>query len=540
MTVYDRAWQTNASQSQYQHSRRNTTLWRRVSYSFLSRPYLALYYKFINFKEYSDGSHWYVMICNGSDENNDVHDVEYGKKVRKYHGLQSRGVSRDEEHVRILVQAKTRESQASLKTNDSESQIDEDNSNSDSDNGRDILQNSDRIASTRADMSHQHISKNLQTTKSGDESVFKNVHDELIVLILRKINNVYQAAKLTSTCPRLNDLLMHSSSTISNTSNTFSDNISKQSIGDVIWKDAVVNSLLYLGRKYVFMLQERIYNKSWRLMFMRHPRLRIDGLYVSRNTYVRPGITDLTNRKGHAHLMVYFRYYRFFGNGRFMYKTSPLKPFEVETQFYRDAQRWHQHQNQRNNKKDFGPHVDRGHASAEESVSSRMNPPSTLSTNEGDRDSFLFANNRHGSDRNDANSHRNNKGNNNVEKIHEGYFEMSCSKVITKIKYKYAYGSETIVRTNLVLRSTVPGSNNRLDIDSIESWNTADQFNERNFVLNDIDNNADEDNLDGEQDNIPTTRHSRGLSTYIFIPRQDLRCTPFNLPPSEMDFFVTG
>ena len=57
-------------------------------------------------------------------------------------------------------------------------------------------------------------------------------------------------------------------------------------------------------------------------MFFARPRLRTEGLYVSRNTYIKPGITDWENVKP-VHLVCYYRYFRFFNNGEFISKTSP-------------------------------------------------------------------------------------------------------------------------------------------------------------------------------------------------------------------------
>lgn len=52
---------------------------------------------------------------------------------------------------------------------------------------------------------------------------------------------------------------------------------------------------------------------SWRLLFIHHPHLRFDGLYVSRNSYVKPGVPEfLVIRRTYSpvNVCVYFRYYR--------------------------------------------------------------------------------------------------------------------------------------------------------------------------------------------------------------------------------------
>jgi len=57
-------------------------------------------------------------------------------------------------------------------------------------------------------------------------------------------------------------------------------------------------------------------------MFLQRPHMRFDGLYVSRNTYIRTGLTEWRYRNP-VHLVTYFRYLRFLPEGRFITRTSP-------------------------------------------------------------------------------------------------------------------------------------------------------------------------------------------------------------------------
>ena len=57
-------------------------------------------------------------------------------------------------------------------------------------------------------------------------------------------------------------------------------------------------------------------------MFLQRPHMRFDGLYVSRNTYLRKGLTEW-RYKNPVHLVTYFRYLRFLPDGRFITRTSP-------------------------------------------------------------------------------------------------------------------------------------------------------------------------------------------------------------------------
>ena len=68
--------------------------------------------------------------------------------------------------------------------------------------------------------------------------------------------------------------------------------------------------------------EELQYRGSWKAMFLDRPHLRFDGLYVSRNTYLRTGIVEW-RVKNPVHLVCYFRYYRFYPDGHLLYRTSP-------------------------------------------------------------------------------------------------------------------------------------------------------------------------------------------------------------------------
>lgn len=61
----------------------------------------------------------------------------------------------------------------------------------------------------------------------------------------------------------------------------------------------------------------------WRTMFLDRPRVRQDGVYVSRNTYIRTGIPEW-KVKNPVHLVCYYRYIRFLPNGMYVYRTSPM------------------------------------------------------------------------------------------------------------------------------------------------------------------------------------------------------------------------
>jgi F-box protein 9 len=69
-------------------------------------------------------------------------------------------------------------------------------------------------------------------------------------------------------------------------------------------------------------------------MFLDRVRVRTEGMYVSRNTYVKAGMTDVTTDNiNPCHLVAYYRYFRFFNTGEFYCKTSPQKIESVARTF---------------------------------------------------------------------------------------------------------------------------------------------------------------------------------------------------------------
>jgi F-box protein 9 len=146
---------------------------------------------------------------------------------------------------------------------------------------------------------------------------------------------------------------------------------------------------------------------SWRNMFVQRPRVRLDGVYVSRNTYVRTGISEWRREKP-VHLCVYYRYLRFIKGGKFVYRTSPYPLKQVvksliESKSIKSTGGRHQHQHQHETQ-----HVGR-------------------------------------------------------------YRFMPQSGVVqTAFRYQNSFGTE--VRSKLRLRGTTPGAFNRLDIENIVTW----------------------------------------------------------------------
>lgn len=68
---------------------------------------------------------------------------------------------------------------------------------------------------------------------------------------------------------------------------------------------------------------------SWRHMFLERTRLRYDGVYISRVSYIRQGEQSLDGFYSPWHLVEYFRYLRFFPDGLVMMLTTPDDPQSI-------------------------------------------------------------------------------------------------------------------------------------------------------------------------------------------------------------------
>jgi hypothetical protein len=64
-----------------------------------------------------------------------------------------------------------------------------------------------------------------------------------------------------------------------------------------LWQSACLKAwqtISYVENARICLAQ---YEGNWRKMYLERPRLRTDGIYVSRNTYVKAGLTEWTSRK---------------------------------------------------------------------------------------------------------------------------------------------------------------------------------------------------------------------------------------------------
>ncbi|KAG8378264.1 hypothetical protein BUALT_Bualt08G0119500 [Buddleja alternifolia] len=96
----------------------------------------------------------------------------------------------------------------------------------------------------------------------------------------------------------------------------------------VFWRNACLRAWQLNGVVENYKILQSRYDGSWRKMWLLRPRLRTDGLYVSRNTYIRAGVAEwkISNP---VYIVCYFRYMRFYPSGRFLYKNTSQKVKDV-------------------------------------------------------------------------------------------------------------------------------------------------------------------------------------------------------------------
>ena len=120
----------------------------------------------------------------------------------------------------------------------------------------------------------ESIAESTRTSRdvmpSGEADCFSTLNDELVVLILSKLENVYCAAGLTSLNARLNDFMLRGASAPStaSTSDAYEEEAAAVHAADALWREAIFSGLAFLGRKHIKMLHRRCYNKCWRSFFM--------------------------------------------------------------------------------------------------------------------------------------------------------------------------------------------------------------------------------------------------------------------------------
>jgi hypothetical protein len=303
----------------------------------------------------------------------------------------------------------------------------------------------------------------------------------------------------------------------------------------------------------------RLPGVSWRETFLASPRLRTDGLYVSRNTYVRTGLTEW-KFKNPVHLVTYFRYWRFFeppvcgggdgsgdgsGEGGSGGGVAAAGPSSSAALLASDA------------------------------ALPRPPPPARCA-----RGAFWYRTTPDppvkAARSLAVGPARGSGGSGDAGRVMEGRWRLrvpttarasstspsssSSARPVAVIAAAMAYDNtaQTEVRARLALRSTTHGACNRLDVLDLVSHDRATGA-EHSMLGGGEETDGEEGwvrggggggGRGGQQargggpPHAPpppgTLQHRRGLATFVFIPWADIAKSPLNLPLSEMDCFIPG
>jgi F-box protein 9 len=117
-----------------------------------------------------------------------------------------------------------------------------------------------------------------------------------------------------------------------------------------------------------------------------------------------------------------------------------------------------------------------------------------------------------------------------AQHVYIGRYCIQGGQLRTVISYPNSRGTE--VRAKLGVRSTVAGAWDRLDVESLctYDWETGSSS---PFPT---DPRAEDEYGDGAQ----RQEHRRGLAPFVFVPWEQVLTTPLNLPASKMDVFLPG
>jgi len=295
---------------------------------------------------------------------------------------------------------------------------------------------------------------------------------------------------------------------------------------------------------------------TWRQTFLATPAPRCDGFYVSRESYIRTGLTEWTVRNP-VHVVVYFRYYRFF------------PPEQQEAEEEKEAVEGEEGattaatETTSENASASAPPP----KPASSSSSSSLKPPKGRFWYRTTPDPPIKAARSlaMGPPHHHSNSSSSSSVNDNKNTVVEGRYRLgggSVGKRVDRAMLRTAWrvrnSAGTEVRAKLKLRSSKDkeGAWDRMDVLGLASHDLASGLTLPFMAQN---NQAEEEDDGGfpsatvrrgggrqqqQQHQAPRAppplAHKRGLSTFVFIPWNAVEDSPLNLPLSQMDCWIPG
>ncbi len=247
-------------------------------------------------------------------------------------------------------------------------------------------------------------------------------------------------------------------------------------------------------------------------MFLQRCHLRFDGVYVSRNTYIRTGIVEWKIRNP-CHLVAYYRYYRFMPDG----ECGTASRGEAAT-------------------RPCSHHAPLIHCHILVGLAV-CDPQHSRHTSTCSAGTFLYRTSPETLSRiahSLLHPPRTGSAKGSAASPQPGRWRLLDNRLYCVMRYDNR--SMTEIRSRLSVRSTVPGANNRLDVQSIVSYDR-----EEGVAAPMLDMGAQEEALAAgpqEQVGVEQRTHRRGLSPFIFVPFDKVDSSPINLPVAQMDYFL--
>uniref|UniRef100_A0A2N9FH60 F-box protein n=1 Tax=Fagus sylvatica TaxID=28930 RepID=A0A2N9FH60_FAGSY len=317
----------------------------------------------------------------------------------------------------------------------------------------------------------------------------------------------------------------------------------------VFWRSACLKAWQLSGVVENYKLLQSKYEGSWRKMWLLRPRVRTDVQFrsfgimsslLSGSIGFCQGRWQICCLGGITGLVCYYRYMRFFPAGRFLYKNSSQKVKDVAKCM-----------NFRASAADcvFKGHYTLSDNQVEAAVLYPGMRPTVLRIRLSSKAlEFCFcffpcpvgAAKAVWRERNlrifdDMSSSPDQLLGNFVTSL----FDWSRIWGFTTVTEFAASWHSASFQFNLLLRGTIVGANNRMDLLSLVTSGVNDS------EVND----PDEDILgvvEGWQDDeshnpdVPAVSHNRGMMPFVFVPFNEVETTVLNLPVEKMDYFVPG
>ncbi|KAL6515616.1 hypothetical protein OROHE_018650 [Orobanche hederae] len=306
----------------------------------------------------------------------------------------------------------------------------------------------------------------------------------------------------------------------------------------VFWRNACLRAWQLIGVVETYKLLQAEYHGSWRKMWLLRPRLRTDGLYVSRNTYIRAGVAEWkTTNPVHISVRVQFVLDSDSPPTRLGFVSDAVGPrpddADLRTREGRSFRRGHLFFFKRDMNRT---------ATESRHLQPRQTDSDTLSAEVCyfrylrfyPSGRFLYKNSSQKiKDVVKYMNFRSSKG----DCVFSGQYTLSEDKVEAAVLY---HGMRpTVLRIRLRLRGTTQGANNRMDLLSLvtSGVNDAEASGPGEDILGVVEGWQEDETHNPD---VPAISHKRGFTPFVFVSFEEVITSVLNLPVEKMDYFVPG